>query len=128
VSRRLVRRTAPATGDARCHERGAADVASKAERKRLKDAYLRAQQAASAARIPLDRAQLQALLDHVDAAVALNGCDHTRATTDAWAEHEGIDLERLHEGLEEYGGFCDCEVVMNVDVEEVFTSVRTPPG
>jgi hypothetical protein len=100
----------------------------KAERKRLKDQYLRAQQAASAARMPLDRAQLEALLDHVDAAVADNGCDHTRAATDDWAAREGIDLERLHEGLEEYGGFCDCEVVMNVDVDEVFTPVRTPRG
>jgi hypothetical protein len=105
-----------------------ASKAEKAERKRLKDEYLRVEQAASAARMPLDRAQLQALLDHVDAAVALNGCDHTRAATDDWAEHEGIDLERLHEGLEEYGSFCDCEVVMNVDVEEVFTPVRTPRG
>jgi hypothetical protein len=45
-----------------------------------------------------------------------------------WAEREGVDLERLHEGLEEYGGFCDCEVVMNVDAYEVFTPVRRPRG
>jgi hypothetical protein len=32
----------------------------------LKDEYLRAQQAAGAAAMPLDRAQLEALLDHVD--------------------------------------------------------------
>ena len=39
----------------------------KAERKRLKDEYLRAQQAASAAHMPLDRAQLESLLEYVDA-------------------------------------------------------------
>ena len=98
----------------------------KAERKRLKDEYLRAQQAASAERMPLDRAQLAALLNHVDAAVVANGCDHTRAATDDWAAREGTDLQRLREGLEEYGGFCDCEVVMNVNVDEVFTPVRAP--
>ena len=95
-------------------------------RKRLKDEYLRTVQAASAARMPLDRAQLEALLEHVDAAVAVRGCDHTLAATDAWAAEQTIDLDRLHEGLEEYGGFCDCEVVMNVDADEVFTPVRTP--
>lgn len=97
----------------------------KSERKRLKDDYLSAQQAASAAHMPLDRAQLGALLDHVEAAVAADGCDHTLAATVAWARQEGIDLERLHEGLEEYGGYCDCEVVINVDADEVFTPVRT---
>jgi hypothetical protein len=100
----------------------------KAERKRLKDEYLRAQQEASAARMPLDRAQLEALLEHVEAAVEANGCDHTLAATEAWAAREGIDLDGLHDGLEEYGGFCDCEVVMNVDADEVFTPVRTSRG
>lgn len=100
----------------------------KAERKRLKDEYLRAQQAASASHMPLDRAKLEALLDHVDAAVAADGCDHTLLATDAWADREGVDLERLHQGLEEYGGYCDCEVVMNVDPDRIFTPVRTPPG
>jgi|tagenome__1003787_1003787.scaffolds.fasta_scaffold19579866_2 hypothetical protein len=84
----------------------------KVERKRLKDEYLRAQQAASAGRMPFDRAQLEALLDHVEPAVEASGCDHTLAATEAWAGREGIDLGRLHEGLEEYGGFCDCEILM----------------
>lgn len=98
----------------------------KARRKRLKDDYLRAQQAASAARMPLERAQLEALLAHVDAAVLANGCDHTLAVTDAWAARHDLPLEPLYAGLEEYGGFCDCEVVMNVDPDEVFEPVRLP--
>ena len=96
----------------------------KARRKQLKDAYLRADQAASAALMPLDRAQLESLLDYVDATVGSEGCDHTRRATDAWATLHGVDLERLHEGLEEYGGFCDCEVVMNVDPDAIFEPVR----
>jgi hypothetical protein len=96
----------------------------KARRKQLKDAYLRAEQAASAALMPLDRARLESLLDHVDAAVESEGCDHTRRATDAWAVQHGVELDRLHEGLEEYGGFCDCEVVMNVDADAVFQPVR----
>jgi hypothetical protein len=96
----------------------------KARRKQLKDAYLRTEQAASAALMPLDQAQLESLLDHVDAAVASEGCDHTRRATDAWAAQHGIELDRLHEGLEEYGGFCDCEIVMNVDPDAIFEPVR----
>lgn len=79
----------------------------KARRKQLKDSYLRAEQASSAALMPLDRMQLEALLDHVDAAVEAEGCDHSRRTTDGWASVNGVDLSRLHVGLEEYGGYCD---------------------
>ena len=100
----------------------------KARRKWLKDAYLRADQAASASFLPLDRPQLESLLDHVEAAVDAEGCDHTRRAADAWAEQHGIDLDRLHRGLEEYGGYCDCEVVMNVDPDTVFRPVRPRPG
>ena len=96
----------------------------RARRKQAKDAYLQAAQARSAALMPLDRPQLEALLRHVDAALEANHCDHSRAATDAWADAAGVDVARLHAGLEEYGGFCDCEVVMNVDPEYVFEPVR----
>jgi hypothetical protein len=76
--------------------------------------------------MPLDRARLESLLVHVDAAVVSEGCDHTRRATDTWAVQHGVELERLHEGLEEYGGFCDCEVVMNVDPDAVVEPVRQP--
>ncbi|WP_232668150.1 DUF2695 domain-containing protein [Pseudonocardia sp. TRM90224] len=31
-----------------------------------------------------------------------------------------VGWEALSEGLEEFGGYCDCEVVMNCDPDEVF--------
>jgi hypothetical protein len=70
--------------------------------------------------LPLDRTQLDALREHLDAVIAAGGCDRTHRATDAWAAGHGIALDRLHEGLEEFGGFCDCEVVMNVDPGVVF--------
>ncbi len=73
-----------------------------------------------AALLPLDRTQLDELRDHLDGVIAAGGCDRTHRRTDAWAAGHGIALDRLHEGLEEYGGFCDCEVVMNVDPVVVF--------
>jgi hypothetical protein len=106
-------------------EESVASKEEKAGRKRLKDEYLRAQQVASAAWMPLDRGQLERLVAHVEAAVETDGCEHTLAATEAWATREDVDMERLRRGLEEYGGFCDCEVVMNVDVDEVFTPTRT---
>ena len=73
--------------------------------------------------LPLDRTQLDALRGHVEALLAAAGCDQTTRATDEWAARHGIALDRLHEGLEEYGGFCDCEVVVNVDPAVVFEPV-----
>ncbi|WP_104524549.1 DUF2695 domain-containing protein [Blastococcus atacamensis] len=101
--------------------------AEKARRKQLKDDYLRAEQAASAAFMPLDRPQLESLLEHVDAAVAADGYDHSPRAADDWARQHDVDLDRLHEGLTEFGGYCDCEIVMNVDPEAVFGQIRQPP-
>ncbi len=70
--------------------------------------------------LPLDRSQLDALREHVEALLESGDCDQTHRATDAWAAGHGIALDRLHEGLEEYGGFCACEVVMNVDPAVVF--------
>ncbi|HET9654927.1 MAG TPA: DUF2695 domain-containing protein [Kineosporiaceae bacterium] len=96
-----------------------------ADRKALRDDYLRAQQARSAAFMPLDRPQLEALLAHVDDSVFAQGCDHTLRAADAWAATQDVDLAQLHRGLEEYGGFCDCGVMLSVDPEYVFTPLRT---
>lgn len=94
----------------------------------MKDAYLRAEQSSRAALVPLDRPQLKALLDHVEPAVEAHGCDHTRRAADTWAVQHGVDLPALHVALEEYGGYCDCEVVMNVQPDEVFEPARQRRG
>ena len=100
----------------------------KARRKQLKDDYLRAEQAANSALMPIDRDQLESLLDHVDAALdEAGGCDNTPRHTDEWAEQNGVDVDRLHEGLLEFGGGCDCVVLANVDPEAIFDPIRQPP-
>ena len=76
--------------------------------------------------MPIDRSRLESLLAHVDAAVTTAGCDHTCRATDAWALAHGVDPDRLHDGIQEYGGYCDVEVVMNVDPGSVFEPVRRP--
>jgi hypothetical protein len=91
----------------------------RARRRRLRDAYKNAERTARAALMPLDRRELDDLVTFVDAHVAAEGCDHTRRFTDRWAAEHQVSLHRLAEGLEEFGGFCDCEVVMNCGPDEV---------
>jgi hypothetical protein len=42
-------------------------------------------------------------------------CDHTLRETIAFLQQHGLDVERVVDWLHEYGGFCDCEVIYNVD-------------
>jgi hypothetical protein len=92
-----------------------------ARRKALKDEYLRAERASQAAMLPMDEAQLESLLTFVDEAVERAGCDHDYAATDEWANSNGVAAAELHTGLAEFGGHCDCEIVLNVDPDEVFS-------
>jgi hypothetical protein len=52
--------------------------------------------------------------------VVAEGCDHTTRHSEQWAREHDVEWGALSEGLEEFGGFCDCEVVMNCNPDEVF--------
>lgn len=94
--------------------------AGKARRKQLRDSYKNAERAARTSLMPLDEEQLGALVAFVEGQLAADGCDHTLRRAELWARDHGVGWEALRSGLEESGGFCDCEVVMNCGPEEVF--------
>lgn len=96
----------------------------KARRKQVAAELARAEQAAHAAHMPLDRPQLEALLEHLERHVELVGCDHSTSATQSWARERDVAVPGLLRGFAEYGGYCDCEVVMNVDPDYVHVPVR----
>jgi hypothetical protein len=91
-----------------------------ARRRELRDQRRRAEREARTAGLPLDREQLTALVDFVDALVVGEGCDHTLRHTRRWVSEQGLAWDPIADALAELGGYCDCEVVMNCDPEEVF--------
>ncbi|WP_204763375.1 DUF2695 domain-containing protein [Lentzea nigeriaca] len=89
-------------------------------REELRDRYKRAETEARTAGLPLSREQLTALVEFVDALVIEEGCDHTLRHTLRWVGEQSLAPDPIVAALEELGGFCDCEVVMNCDPEDVF--------
>lgn len=85
-----------------------------AERKRLKAEYKKAEREEARSHMVLDADQLDDLLTYVEAEVEIAGCDHSLRATRAWAVANEIDPEVLAKSLEHFGGYCDCEVVLNV--------------
>lgn len=66
------------------------------------------------ARMPISMAQLSELFDHLDVALA-EGCDHTMRFTVAYLRSHRLSEDLIVPWLQEYGGYCDCEVLANVE-------------
>ena len=72
-------------------------------------------------RMPISFTDLATLFDHLDEQMGERGCDHTPKMTKAFLENKNLNTEVILPWLEEYGGYCDCEVLANV--EESWESV-----
>ena len=90
------------------------------ERRRLKQNYLASERSEARKHMILDQAALTDLVEHVDAEVEAQGCDHSLRATLAWASQHKCDPDALAASLAHFGGYCDCEVAANVDAEEIF--------
>jgi hypothetical protein len=89
-------------------------------RKLFRDAYKSAERTSRATVLAVDYEQLVDLLGHLDEALGDQPCDHTTRHAERWAESHGIDWAELEAGLQEFGGVCDCKIVLNVQPEEIF--------
>ena len=78
------------------------------------------------ASMPMTPLQLSDLLEHLDD--NLTNCDHTTKLTRAFLEAERLDSSRALLWLAEHGGYCDCEVLWNLDDLAESLSVRTIPS
>jgi hypothetical protein len=64
--------------------------------------------------LALAPAQRASLARAVDIGLREHGCDNTLRAAQAWALGQKVPWGRLRDAFEERGGFCDCEVLLNV--------------
>jgi hypothetical protein len=74
--------------------------------------------------LTLDASRVENLISFVDRHVRSDGCDRTHRFTAEWARQESVDWNDLLDILEENGGYCDCEVVLNLPDG---TDLQSPP-
>lgn len=87
----------------------------KLRRKAIMEELQRAERARAEAELPLPKPELKALFDFVDARLEAAGCDRTLAHTFAFLDERKLPREPVVRWLNEYGGYCDCEVIANVE-------------
>jgi len=68
--------------------------------------------------LPMDKGTFDELFDYLDERLG-EGCDHTMTmTVDFLNQKEIKNIDEVVEWLNDKGGYCDCEVLANV--EEMF--------
>ena len=72
------------------------------------------QRAAAVAVMPISQDQLTQLFDHLDGALSA-GCDHSLKFTHQFLQAHDLPEATIIPWFGEYGGFCDCEVLANVE-------------
>ncbi|NVB85255.1 MAG: DUF2695 domain-containing protein [Kofleriaceae bacterium] len=101
----------------------------KVSRKRLKQELREQQRRAALRALPLAIPELEAMFDMLNVELPLHGCDHSRRLTQSWLLRRGHDVEAVFAWLDEHGGYCDCEVLANVEqhFNEARATSRTAP-
>ena len=64
--------------------------------------------------LPMSREGFKELFDHLDRELQKRGCDHTCGMTTTFLSGKGVaDLPAVMRWLDEHGGYCDCEVLVD---------------
>ena len=71
--------------------------------------------------LPMKREVFQELFDYLDDKLGEHNCDHSLKLTNKFLDEKSItNISEVQNWLNENGGYCDCEVLGNV--EEMFDS------
>lgn len=66
--------------------------------------------------LPMGKAFFQDLFDFLDEQLSEYECDESTGLTEAYLDHNRIDnKEEVLKWLAEKGGYCDCEILANVE-------------
>jgi len=90
----------------------------KAERKNMLQAVKAQEKTRFEASLPMARDLFERLFDYLDEQLTDEDCSNTLALTVSFLEQNNIESEPVSCWLKEHGGYCDCEVLANI--EELF--------
>ncbi len=64
--------------------------------------------------LPVAKEHFINLFDYLDEKSEEEKCDHSLKFTKEFCEENDLNFEKIASWLREHGGYCDCEVIMNV--------------
>ena len=89
-------------------------MSNKDRKRELKAAFKAKELEVLEASMPLSKEELRGLFEYLES-VEATGCDHTAKKTLSYLRSRSLDTERIVPWLQKLGGYCDCEVLANVE-------------
>ena len=65
--------------------------------------------------LPMPQEKLAAFFDYLDQQLMGHDCDDTLRFTQEFAANHNLEFEPIKQWLSDYGGYCDCEALANVE-------------
>lgn len=91
-------------------------LSEKQRKKELKNQWRLEQEKAFEESLPMSREQFLHLFDQLDEYLEGEGCNHTNTlTVNILDDMKVTNKKEVIEWLREHGGYCDCEVLWNVE-------------
>jgi hypothetical protein len=87
----------------------------KLNQNQLKKDFKQNQKAAFIAGLPMEPNKFAALFDFLDESLEAEPCDHTLRLTTQYLQTHNLPADDVIEWLNDNGGYCDCEVLSNVE-------------
>ena len=64
--------------------------------------------------LPIDRKLILELFDYLDTELDNSECNHDYTNTNEFLKSKNIDIEIMYDWLQDNGGYCDCEILCNI--------------
>lgn len=87
----------------------------KNKKKELKKKYDEEQKMTFVATLPFSSILFESLFDYLDEILGEHGCDDTLKYTIKFLEDNELPIDESLNWLRDNGGFCDCEVLANIE-------------
>jgi len=65
--------------------------------------------------LPMPKEKLAAFFNYLDQQLTEHDCDDTLRFTQEFAASHNLEFEPIKQWLGDYGGYCDCEALANVE-------------
>ena len=76
--------------------------------------------------LPMKEVDFLPLFDFLDSELSKNDCQHDFSILESYCKRKELDFSVLAEWFKEQGGFCDCEIIANVEEQFEYLTKPTP--
>ena len=92
------------------------DKNEKERRKQIMDELKKKADQEFESSLPMSRDNFKKLFDHLDTELNDKGCNDTNGMTKTFLQQTQVEnIEKVLEWLADHGGYCDCEILANVE-------------